>query len=92
MLAYGSLAILMIIDIDATTRRKLLWTALGVVGTFFVNVSRLLAIFLAAYFFEIDTAMYIHIYLGYSLFIVWILVFWTMAFRFMHVPKEKAPE
>jgi len=83
MLAYGSLAILMILDTKASFKHKLLWAVIGLVGTFMVNIVRLLSIFLAAYFMEIDTALAIHTYLGYSLFIGWVLVFWTLAFRFM---------
>jgi len=87
MLSYGSLAILMILDIKATYRRKLLWTAIGTIGTFIINIIRLLSIFLAAYFLEIDAALTIHTYLGYSLFIVWVLIFWTIAFKYM-VPSK----
>lgn len=92
MLAYGSLAVLMILDVKATYKRKLLWTAIGAIGTFIVNILRLLSIFLAAYFLEIDTALAIHTYLGYSLFIVWILIFWTIAFKYMLTPEKMSSE
>ncbi len=87
MLAYGSLAILMILDIKTTYKRKALWATIGAVGTFSVNILRLLSIFLAAYFLEIDTALVIHTHLGYSLFIVWVLVFWIIAFKYL--PSEE---
>jgi len=90
MLAYGSLAILMMLDIKATYRRKLLWTAIGVIGTFLVNILRLLSIFLAAYFLEIGTALAIHTYLGYSLFIVWVLIFWTIAFKYLPLAPSRS--
>lgn len=89
MLAYGSLAILMILDIKTTYKRKLIWTAIGLIGTFIVNILRLLSIFLAAYLLEIETAVAIHTYLGYSLFIVWVLIFWTIAFKYMSTPIRK---
>ena len=90
MLAYGSLAILMILDIEATYKRKLLWTAIGIIGTFMVNILRLLSIFLAAYLLEIDTALAIHTYLGYSLFIIWVLIYWIIAFKYMLTPLQIA--
>jgi exosortase/archaeosortase family protein len=90
MLAYGSLAILMILDTKSTYKSKLLWTALGIIGTFVVNILRLLSIFLAAYLLELDTAMSIHTYLGYSLFIVWVLIYWTIAFKHMLKPGKKS--
>ncbi|MEM3627177.1 MAG: archaeosortase/exosortase family protein, partial [Candidatus Bathyarchaeia archaeon] len=89
MLAYGSLAVLMILDVEAPCKRKLLWTAIGLAGTFLINILRLLSIFLAAYFLEIDTAMAIHTYLGYSLFIVWVMAFWTIALKYMQNSKQE---
>jgi exosortase/archaeosortase family protein len=90
MLAYGSLAILMILDVKTTHKHKLLWTAIGTIGTFLINILRLLTIFLAAYLLEIDTALAIHTYLGYSLFIIWIFLFWTMAFRCLPIRTKQA--
>lgn len=88
MLAYGSLAILMILDIKTTFKRKLLWTVIGTLGTFLVNIVRLFSIFLAAYLLEIETALAIHTYLGYSLFIVWIFMFWAIAFKYLPTRTE----
>lgn len=92
MLAYGSLAILMILDVKATNKRKVLSTAIGFLGTFLVNILRLLTIFLAAYFFGIDAGMAVHIYLGYSLFIIWVLLFWTIAFKYLLKPTDSLLE
>lgn len=88
ILAYGSLAVLMILDVKATKKRKALSTAIGFIGTFLVNILRLLTIFLVVYFFGIDAGMAVHTYLGYSLFIVWVLLFWTIAFKYLLKPIE----
>jgi len=88
MLAYGSLAILMILDVKTTYKRKVSCTIIGLIGTFFTNILRLLTIFLACYFFGIEAAMAVHTYLGYSLFIIWVLVFWTIAFKYMLRPSK----
>ena len=83
MIAYGSLAILMIIDVKASTKRKVLVTALGVVGTFCSNFVRLLAIFLAVYLLGIDTGMYVHAYLGYGVFVLWMLIYWELSLKYL---------
>ena len=92
ILAYGSLAVLMILDVEATNKSKALSTAIGFIGTFLVNILRLLTIFLVVYFLGIDAGMAVHIYLGYSLFIVWVLLFWTIVFKYLLKPMEGLPE
>jgi exosortase len=83
MLAYGSLAILMIIDVEAPLKKKMICVVVGAVGTFLVNILRLLAIFLSCYFFGDEAAMAVHTYLGYSLFIIWVFIYWIIAFRYL---------
>lgn len=90
MLAYGSLAILMILDIKTAYKRKALCTAIGIIGTFLVNLLRLLTILLACYFFGIEAALTVHTYLGYGLFIIWVFLFWTLAFKYLLTPTKEA--
>jgi len=92
ILAYGSLAVLMILDVKTTNKRKALSTAIGFIGTFLVNILRLLTIFLVVYFFGIDAGLAVHIYLGYSLFIIWVFLFWIIAFKYLLKPRERLPE
>ncbi len=87
MLAYGSLAILMILDITAPIRRKLMVVLVGLAGTFLVNIGRLLVIFLSAYQWGVDAGLAVHAYLGYGLFIAWVLVYWTLSFRYFSGPR-----
>jgi len=86
MLAYGSLAVLMALDVKTTRKRKGICILVGAVGTFLVNILRLIAIFLSCYFFGQETAMAVHMHLGYSLFIVWVITFWAIAFKYIVVP------
>ncbi|MBO3810044.1 MAG: exosortase/archaeosortase family protein, partial [Candidatus Brockarchaeota archaeon] len=90
MLAYGSLAALLVFDIKTSLRRKIIATLIGLLGTLLVNILRLALIFLTVYFLGIDAGLLIHTYLGYSLFIIWVLSFWTVAFRYLtpHKPDE----
>ena len=92
ILAYGSLAVLMILDVKTTNKRKALSTAIGFIGTFLVNILRLLIIFLTVYFFGLAAGLAVHVYLGYSLFIVWVFMFWIIAFKYLLKPRERLPE
>lgn len=83
MLAYGSLAALLVFDVKASLRRKLIATSIGLLGTLLVNILRLTLIFLSVYFLGIDVGLLIHTYLGYGLFIIWVLSFWSLAFRYL---------
>jgi len=86
MLAYGSLAVLTILDAKASLRRKALTTGIGLLGTVFTNLLRLMGIFLAVYFLGMDFGLLIHTYLGYGLFIVWIFIFCSLSFRYLLTP------
>jgi len=92
MLAYGSLAILMILDVKTTYKRKMLCTVIGLIGTFLVNILRLFTIFLAVYFVRIEAGIAVHTYLGYTLFIAWVFVFWTIAFKYLLKPRKKTAD
>ncbi|MEM2961162.1 MAG: archaeosortase/exosortase family protein, partial [Candidatus Bathyarchaeia archaeon] len=54
MLAYGSLAALLVFDVKASLRRKLIATSIGLLGTLLVNILRLTLIFLSVYFLGIE--------------------------------------
>jgi exosortase/archaeosortase family protein len=89
MLAYGSLAVLLVFDVRASLKRKLVATSIGLLGTLLINILRLALIFLAVYFLGIDIGLIIHTYLGYGLFIIWVLSFWTIAFKYLTPSKSK---
>jgi exosortase/archaeosortase family protein len=89
MLAYGSLAALLVFDVKAPVRMKVIATSIGLLGTLLVNILRLALIFLTVYFLGIEIGLLIHTYLGYSLFIIWVLSFWTIAFKYLTPSKSK---
>ncbi|MGQ9597299.1 MAG: exosortase/archaeosortase family protein [Thermoproteota archaeon] len=88
MLAYGSLAALLVFDVKAPVGRKMIAASIGLLGTLLVNILRLALIFLAVYLLGIDAGLMIHTYLGYSLFIIWVLSFWTLAFKYLTPTKS----
>ena len=83
VLAYSSLAVLMILDVKAANRRKAICTFMGLAGTFAVNFLRLFIIFLVCYLMGLDAALALHTYLGYGLFILWIIAFWLFSLNYL---------
>jgi len=88
MLAYGALAALLVFDVKAPVKRKAIAILIGLLGTLLVNILRLALIFLAVYFLGVEAGLLIHTYLGYSLFIIWVLSFWTIAFKYLSPLKS----
>jgi exosortase/archaeosortase family protein len=91
MLAYGSLAALLVFDAKSSMKRKVIATSVGLVGTLLVNILRLVMIFLSVYFLGIETGLLIHTYLGYGLFIAWVLIFWSIALKWLNRTSTKWP-
>lgn len=90
MLAYGSLAALLVLDTKSSIRKKAIALSVGLIGTFMVNLLRLSTIFLSVYFLGIDAGLLLHTYLGYVLFTIWVVLFWSLAFKYMtpSIPKK----
>lgn len=88
--AYGALAAMLVIDAKSSINRRVIAVAIGFAGTFLVNLIRLAVIFLSSYFISVDIALTIHTYLGYTLFITWVIIFWTLAFKY--ILPEKTTE
>jgi len=64
--------------------------AVGFIGAFLINIVRLFGVFLAFEYLGVSVGTDVHVYLGYSLFIVWVLVFWSLAFRYL-TPRQGTP-
>jgi len=72
-------------------RTKLLWSIGGIIGTFFVNIIRVSFIFVIIYYFGFANWAEIHSYIGYVLFIAWLLIFFfTFSKRQVIVEKFRA--
>ena len=81
MLAFGSLSTMTVLDVKTRLRRILLVVGVGTAGIFLINLARLAIIFLSAHYIGLDLALAIHSYLGFLLFIGWVLAFWSLAFK-----------
>jgi exosortase/archaeosortase family protein len=89
ILAFGLLSTMSILDVKAKPARLIAIFAIGFIGAFLINIVRLFGVFLAFEFLGVDVGNMVHVYFGYSLFIVWVLVFWSLAFKYL-MPRQSA--
>jgi exosortase/archaeosortase family protein len=72
-----------VLDIKVSKKRLFLVLAIGFIGVFLIDLARLGSIFLAFYYFGTAAGETMHTYLGYSLFIAWVLVYWSVSFKYL---------
>jgi len=87
IIAFGLLSTMSVLDIKTSPIRLVVVFAVGFIGAFLINIVRLFGVFLAFEYVGVGFGTDVHVYLGYSLFIVWVLVFWSIAFRYL-VPRR----
>lgn len=83
ILAFGLLSTMALLDLKPRMSRLVPLFVMGFLGSFLVNVIRLFVIFLTFQYFGTSVGEAIHVYVGYTLFIAWVLVFWSFAFRYL---------
>ena len=88
MLTFLIILVVTLFEESVRIRTKLLWALGGVLGTFIVNVIRLVIIFVADCFYGSDIGGRMHYFIGYVLFILWLGVFFYM-FSKRQVLSEK---
>ena len=87
IIAFGMLSTMALLDLKPSKSRLIPIFALGFIGAFLINIVRLLLMFLTYEFTSLDVADTLHIYVGYLVFITWVVVFWGIAFRYL-VPRN----
>jgi len=87
ILAFGLLSTMSVLDIKAKPARLAVVFAVGFIGAFLINFVRLFGVFLAFEYLGVTVGSDVHVYLGYTLFIVWVLIFWSLAFKYL-VPRQ----
>lgn len=88
ILAFGLLSTMSVLDVKVRASRLVPIFAVGFLGAFLINIVRLFAVFLTFEYFGVGAGNTVHVYLGYTLFIVWVLVFWNFAFKYLSPPKK----
>ena len=75
MLIFSIILVVTLFEESASPRTKLLWAVAGVFGMFVVNVIRVVIIFLTDYFYGSDVGAKVHYFIGYVLFLLWLVIF-----------------
>jgi exosortase/archaeosortase family protein len=87
VLAFGVLSSMALVDIKKPKlSRAILLFIIGFAGVFLINIFRLFLVFVTFEYLGVSIGETVHVYGGYTLFVIWILIFWTLAFRYM-TPK-----
>lgn len=89
ILAFGMLSTMALLDMKPKILRLIPLFVIGFAGAFLINILRLIVVFLTFEFFGVDAGSNMHVYFGYLIFIAWVMVFWTLAFRYL-APRPAA--
>lgn len=92
ILAFGMLSTMTLLDLKPRMSRLVPVFAIGFLGAFLINIARLLIVFLTFEFLGVDAGTTVHFYFGYVLFIIWVLAFWTLAFRYLSPVRGALPQ
>jgi exosortase/archaeosortase family protein len=91
ILAFGVLSTMTLVDMKPRWSRFIPIFALGLVGAFLTNIVRLFVEFLTYEYAGVEAGATTHVYLGYLVFIVWLVVFWGVAFRYFSPVRKGKP-
>jgi len=75
MLIFSIILVVMLFEDTSDIKTKLLWSFIGVLGTFLVNVFRVTLIFITDYYYGAEAGANLHFSVGYILFIAWLAFF-----------------
>jgi exosortase/archaeosortase family protein len=89
VLAFGMLSTMTLLDAKPKMSRLVPVFAIGFLGVFLINFVRLFAVVLTFEFLGVEAGTTVHLFVGYILFIGWVIAFWSLAFRYLN--PSKAP-
>jgi len=92
--AYGALlfSILLVVVLSeepASLKTKILWSVIGIIGVLLLNLLRVVIILAIAYYYDFNVAeLAIHPYLGYALFLTWLVLFLSLFSKRQSISKR----
>lgn len=96
VLVFSILLVLVLSEEPASLKTKMLWSVAGIIGALVLNVIRVVIILVIAYYYDFNVAeLVIHPYLGYALFLTWLMLFLYLFSNRQHFFKKlrfKRPE
>lgn len=75
MLVFSIILIVILAEDPSSPKAKLVYSIVGLVGTFAVNIVRATGIFVTDYFYGMEAGGTVHYVIGYILFSIWLVAF-----------------
>lgn len=72
---FSTLIIIFLAESPGNFKTKGVWYFLGIIGTFFLNILRIILIFVTDYFYGYEVGAIVHYFIGYMLFVTWTSIF-----------------
>ena len=88
MIVYSLVILVLMVKLDAPRPRKALYAAFGAIGTYFVNVIRIMFIVLYVTYISLDFEAF-HQSIGEVLFIAWIFIYLLLVIRMENARYKK---
>jgi exosortase/archaeosortase family protein len=88
MIVYSLVILVLMVKLDSTRKRKVLYAAIGAVGTYFVNVIRITLIVLYVTYVSLNFEAF-HASIGEVLFIAWIFIYLLAVIRYENLHPGK---
>ena len=85
------LIFVLIWSFDLGPKRTTAWLAIGIAGSFFINIARMVILVWIAADYGYQKMLWVHTHLGDVLFLVWIGIFWLLFFR-LGLPRKTEPK
>lgn len=87
-IVFSIILVVFMLEETARPRTKLLWAIFGILGTFAINIIRVITIFLSWQLYGFEVGEKVHWYLGYALFITWLALFLYMFTKRQTILKQ----
>ena len=75
LFVFSIILIVVVAETPGKVKTKASWSVLGILGTLFLNILRIVLIFITHYFYGYEVGATVHYFIGYILFITWITIF-----------------
>lgn len=85
------LILILIKSFDMSVMRTSIWLAIGIAGSFLINIARMVILIWVAADYGTAKMLWVHTHLGDVLFLVWIGIFWLLFFKF-GLPRRAEPK
>ena len=73
---------ILIFSFELARRKAVAWLTVGIIGSFLINIFRMVILVWIAYTRGTETMLWFHTHIGDVLFLLWIAAFWLLFFRF----------